>query len=131
MEKMLKTYDTNSRAFYDSIIVSKKGSNDSVLEYRGNDIFLTGIGDYPFMALADIREQLKKRGLLLLCEGARIDVFPSSMAFTSFLAYKTVIGRPASKEDLVHILNPTDDVDIIGSLEDQEAHRIRWVNSLG
>ena len=132
MEKVLKTYNVNTNFFYDSIIVTSKETNgDCLLEYRCNDIFLTGRGDYPFKALVEIRKQLIGQGLILLCEGARKDVYPSGMAFTSFLAYKTVLGKHAGKENLVNILDPTDDINMIGSLEEQEEYRITWANSLG
>ena len=132
MKRTLKTYNVNTKVFFDSIVTGTQEKNgDCVFEYRCNDIFLTGRNNSPFMALASIREQLQERGLILLCEGARIDVYPSGMSSGSLMAYKTVMGLQGRKEDLVNILGPTEDIGMIGTLDQQKAYRDEWTKSLG
>lgn len=133
MERILKTYNVTTKSLNDSIITTfKRDGEPGTFEYRCNDILIIVQGDYPFMALADIRAQLYEKGLILMCLGARIDVYPSGMSLGTFLAYKTTMGRSAGKrEDLVHILNPTEDIEMIGSLKQQKEYRKKWLDSIG
>lgn len=131
MERKLKTYNINTKVYCDSIVIANKEVGEGYLfEYKCEDIFLTGRGDYPFMALAAIRRQLVELNLLLLCEGSRVDVFPSGFSFSSYLAYKVCLGKRAEKENLVHILDPTDEIAMIGTFEEQESYRVKWGESL-
>src|SRR5205823_5490193 len=64
-----------------------------------------------FEALQRLRLQLEKDGALLHCFGASENVYPSGMQRSmrpAILAYRTKIGSPASREDIVNIFEARD-----------------------
>ncbi|MEW1568938.1 hypothetical protein AB0454_39020 [Streptomyces sp. NPDC093509] len=67
------------------------------------------------------RRDLENRGLLLCCQGARSNVFPSGMTrqmTDGRLAYSLEAGKELSDDDLVDIFAPADCSEVV-SLEDQ------------
>lgn len=85
-----------------------------------------------FDALADVRKKMSREGIVLLCNGARKDVFPSpssrSMAGGQ-LAYRIEFGMPAARKNLVNIFDPAPE-ELITSPEQQEIYYHQWLGSL-
>lgn len=85
-----------------------------------------------FDALIDIRKELSRMGIVLLCNGAREDVFPSpasrSMAGGQ-MAYKLELGVPASRKNLLNIFDPAP-IGLVTSPEQQRIYYSRWLESL-
>lgn len=89
-------------------------------------------GDDLFDCLMKLREYLDEKNYLLLCNGARIDVYPSGMSrdmSDGRLAYIAKIGMSPSRDDLVDIFEPTSQ-EHVGTVEQQKEYRARWVNSI-
>ncbi|MFI9814353.1 hypothetical protein [Saccharothrix variisporea] len=64
--------------------------------------------DY-FLCLIDVRRELEHYGLLLCCQGARADVFPSGMQSQVELGrYARVLTREPEKRAVVDIFDPAD-----------------------
>ena len=85
-----------------------------------------------FDCLISARLFLEKNNYLLLCGGARIDVYPSGMSRDMSggrLAYVTKIGVGASREDIVDIFEPANQTNI-GTVEQQKEFHARWVSSI-
>lgn len=62
-----------------------------------------------FYALREVRQQLEHNGLLLLCNGARLDVWPSGMSGQMSggrAAYVRRRGAGSTADDLVDIFDP-------------------------
>jgi hypothetical protein len=73
--------------------------------------------------LKSIRRDLEGMGLLLCCQGARLNVFPSGMLrqmTDGRLAYSLQAGEMPSDDDLVDIFAPADCSEV-ATLEDQLA----------
>ncbi|MFF5309413.1 hypothetical protein [Streptomyces massasporeus] len=73
--------------------------------------------------LKSARRDLEDMGLLLCCQGARLNVFPSGMSrqmTEGRLAYSFQSGKALSDDDLVDIFAPADCSEV-GTLEDQLA----------
>lgn len=73
--------------------------------------------------LKSARRDLEDMGLLLCCQGARLNVFPSGMTrqmTEGRLAYSFQAGKALSDDDLVDIFAPADCSEV-GTLEDQLA----------
>lgn len=83
--------------------------------------------DFPFVALKKIRQELDHMHIKLLCNGSRIDVYPSGMSLSSLMAYELKMGQPAIS--LVNIFEPAD-VEKIVSVEEQGVYRSQWLKSL-
>jgi hypothetical protein len=84
-----------------------------------------------FEALARLREELAKLGVMPLCAGARRDVFPSGMSRSmggGRKAYLTRLGYRTGPADLVDIFDVAREN--ISSVADQAAFHRQWIESL-
>lgn len=85
-----------------------------------------------FEALIALRRAVDAEGGLILCAGARVDVFPSPMARDmgpARRAYILTLGKPGRTEDLVDIFEPAEAAQI-GSVEAQAEYYESWTKSL-
>jgi hypothetical protein len=85
--------------------------------------------DDAFEALVQLRLWLEPTGYKLLCAGARRDVYPSPMSRQmsgGISAYKMIPGKPATRDDLVKILDPATP-DQIGTVAEQESFHKQWL----
>ena len=88
-------------------------------------------GEDLFDAFIQLRLELEKRGLLLLCAGCRPDVFPSGMSRSmggGRKAYITHMDAPSPKTDLIDIFDYAGP-ERVGSVAQQKAFHKKWVES--
>jgi hypothetical protein len=86
-----------------------------------------------FDALCNARLVLESEGVLLCCNGASEEVYPSPMIESmgpAILAYRTTIGRQALRKDLVNIFD-SDNSAKPASVEQQRLFHQKWLESLG
>jgi hypothetical protein len=84
-----------------------------------------------FDALISIRRQLQREGLIPYCYGASLNVFPSAMARDmgqGLRAYKLVVGKHATRADLVDIFDEGTDV-VPADVDTQEQFYRDWLGS--
>ena len=89
--------------------------------------------DDLFQALVDVRNKATKYDILILCNGARKDVYPSSMSKSTgggIIAYKLTKGKQARRADVVNIFDPADK-NLIASPKEQSVFYEEWIKSLG
>ena len=100
-----------------------------VIEFKDlNGLPSRAEGSDYFKAMQQMRERLEGQGCQLLCNGARIDVWPSRMARDMALgkkAYIMCIGQKPSKDDLVDIFEQAPP-ETVGSVERQRAFWAEW-----
>ncbi|MDE1882820.1 MAG: hypothetical protein KGH70_02465 [Rhodospirillales bacterium] len=85
-----------------------------------------------FEALCQLRLHLQSAGCKILCQGARLNVFPSRMTRQmgdGTSAYQLTMGHPATFEDLVNIFDPTEAADT-ASVKEQADYYQAWLKSL-
>jgi hypothetical protein len=85
-----------------------------------------------FEAMIKLRLWLEPHGYQLLCNGARLDVYPSQMARQmggGFRAYKMTMGKPAEMNDRVKILDPAP-AGAIATVSEQRAFYKEWLDSI-
>jgi hypothetical protein len=90
------------------------------------------LADDVFNALVSLRRELEEIGALLLCAGARPDVFPSGMSRDmggGIKAYVNRIGMPAGKPDIVDIFDYAGP-ESVGSVDEQCVFHMKWIESL-
>jgi len=109
------------------------GEDDLALIFRHDTLgyFETSEPDL-FEAMIKLRLWLEPHGYRLLCNGARLDVYPSRMSRDmgrGFSAYKIIPGRQAQMSDLVRILDPAP-ADAIASVSEQMAFYQNWIKSI-
>ncbi len=93
-------------------------------EFKGGDLF---------ECLCNLRSQLDKMGVKMLCNGSRIDAYPSRMARDMGGAqrvYLLTMGQQGRLVDVVDIFGEAP-ADKVGTVEEQKAFYEKWLDSLG
>jgi len=98
------------------------------IEVKFNQCLLISEDEYPFFSLAKLRGQLEEMNAFILCNGARIDVYPSAMSSVGEMAYELEMGKQATK--LVNIFEPYDREAGIATFSAQKKYREIWIESL-
>ncbi|QPJ63223.1 MAG: hypothetical protein G3M70_15605 [Candidatus Nitronauta litoralis] len=86
-----------------------------------------------FEAMVYLRNFLKEKNYIVLCNGARADVFPSAMSrdmSRGRKAYITIFGQQGNPENLIDIFDFTEP-HLISTPEAQEEFHEKWFKSLG
>jgi hypothetical protein len=117
--KNIKVYFANAQPWF--IELSLDGEQTVKLE--GRDLF---------DCLCALRTETDALGIKILCNGARIDAFPSPMLQSSGArkVYITEIGKQALRENLVNIFEEAP-AEKVGTVEDQFEYHTKWIDSLG
>lgn len=95
------------------------------------DIFKSEAEDL-FEAYKDIRALLLEKGIILLCNGSRKNIYPSQMLRQSGggrMAYMLRFGIPARKEDIINIFDQIEICDV-DTIEKQNLFYDKWLTSL-
>lgn len=108
-------------------------NDKAFLQYIGPGIknFTIESNDY-FSCLQELRIALEKADFLILCNGARKDVYPSAMTrqmSRGVYAYKLVFERPLSEKDIVDIFDKTNK-ESIATVKEQRAFFEKWFLSV-
>ncbi|MFF9480364.1 hypothetical protein [Streptomyces sp. NPDC014733] len=102
----------------------------SVTLYDGHNV--SSSAPDLFESLIDLRRDLAARDLLLCCNGARLDCYPSRMSREMGKAQKVLVlekGKPPSARSMVDIFGEADGAKI-GTPEEQESHYRDWLDSI-
>lgn len=86
-----------------------------------------------FECLRKARLDLEAIGAQIICQGARVDVYPSPMCRDmgfGRLAYVMKMGEKATSDDLVHVMDSASPSDV-GTVAAQDAYYRRWIQSIG
>ena len=98
-------------------------SSQITLHFLGKKII--GHADYPFRALVEVRKQLETEGLLIACNGARRDVYPSGMSLPGYKAYILEMGKQATQ--LVVIFDEAE-IATIATVGEQKKYWEAWLS---
>ena len=103
-----------------------------LLRLGNGDTFTANAGDF-FESFCLIRERdLEPRGILLLCNGARRDVYPLGMS-RSMSGARTAsvlkMGQPTGADGLVIIFAPAP-AELITTVREQREYFKQWLESL-
>lgn len=86
-----------------------------------------------FACLCELRLVLEKYGYLILCNGARVDCYPSGMGINMGLGlqvYQLKLGEKANRHDLVKTFNIAE-VSQVGTVEEQRTYFEKFLESHG
>jgi hypothetical protein len=111
-----------------TLIVDLAGGKNSIT-YMQNINIIKAEHEHPFFALAEIRLELEKKGLKILCNGAKRNVYPSGMSAIGELAYELKIGKQAKKQ--VNIFHEAKEIKDIATVNEQKEFWKAWLESLG
>lgn len=82
-----------------------------------------------YECLRAFRRVIEPDGFRVLCQGARPNVRPSGMSSDAgaWKSYAHTLGQPALTKDLVGTFDPVDDIESVGTVEEQdEFMRRHW-----
>ena len=116
-----------------NIIVKFSNSPPWFIEASLEELNISKIeGSDLFDCLLSLRSRLDILGIKILCNGARIDAYPSPMLQSSGArkVYITEIGKQAIRENLVNIFDESD-ADKVGTVDQQINYHNKWIDSLG
>lgn len=114
-------------------IIEEGYSDDMVgLELNLENQKLSAVDQNLFSALNELRIQLEKQGIQIMCNGSAKNVYPSPMQLSMGVgrtAYRLFLGRQAKSEDIVDIFEYSEDSEFV-SIYEQENYYKEWLNSL-
>ena len=125
---LLKTF--NGRESLESTITFESDSSLIKVCFHCMDISICKEDNYPFLALAKIREELEIKDLKILCKGSLLNVYPSGAALPFLKAYELQLGKAVTQKDLIFIFDPVSDVDKIATVKEQKAFYLKWLESV-
>lgn len=88
-------------------------------------------GEDLFDALQKVRNEAAKTGLTLLCNGARLNVYPSPMMRSmggAAMAYTLTLGQQAQRKSILCIFDNTEEP--VSTPDEQDAFYQKWLKSL-
>jgi hypothetical protein len=124
-------------------VVGKSGTRATTIDYgpSGDQCHLqlslddgrtfTAVAMDYFACLISVRRELEAEGLVVCCQGARKNVWPSGMGRdmgAGLVAYVLTIGRAPRRDEQVQVLAPAD-AELIGTVTEQEQHFEAWRRS--
>jgi hypothetical protein len=122
----VKTLKDNRES--DSTIEYIDSSRTIKLIYKDDNNTIENEDDYPFFALIKIRLQLEGQNALILCNGARVDVYPSGSSPIGPMSCTLKNNRQAT--ELVNIFESMEDVKKAATVTEQKLYRDNWLKSL-
>jgi len=84
--------------------------------------------EFAFFALVELRLELEKEQIKLVCEGSRYDVYPSGMQLDGFAACELELFKRVTI--IVDILDETQLIDKIATVKEQEDFYHKWFDSV-
>ena len=121
---------TGTQEKADLIVWDADERNIVQIDFKFHDQQISKRADNYFAALQLIRTELEPDGVLLVCYGASLNVYPSPMAFDmgdAEKAYKLEFGKNAELTNLVSIFATGSDV-VPATVDEQNAFYERWTN---
>jgi len=102
-----------------------------LIEIRYNKKTISKESEYFFSALQDVRKELEQENIIILCNGAARNVYPSpmQMSFGGSKAYILRRGCPTRLVDVVDIFERNDAL-IFTSVEEQSKYYDDWLRSI-
>lgn len=106
-----------------------QNTQPSIIDFQNYEL-----GDHHFEGrdifdcLCQLRAFLEKKGWNILCNGARIDAYPSSMSRDmggGMKLYHLKLGKRPQRSDLLRIFDNAEP-DKIGTIEEQRAYYEKW-----
>lgn len=129
----MSLWNKRSNAVADALITSRWDGRDAVLSLASPDLdlSLTARGRDVFDGLQQLRRELEPLGWYPLCNGARVDCYPSGMARDmggGRSVYVLTIEDKGRKPRLVGTLEPAPR-EKVGTVAEQDTYFRRWLDA--
>ncbi|MDD7793076.1 hypothetical protein [Clostridium sp. 'White wine YQ'] len=134
-KKKIKLLTNKADTIDEELIIFKESPDDQdmvLLEMTVEGQKISCSSDNFFAALIDLRSELEKRGIQILCNGAAKNVYPSPMQLSMGYvkkAYKIYLGQQARNSETVDIFEYEEDL-MFTSIEKQSKFHDEWIKSI-
>lgn len=129
----VKLHNLDSKLFSDCVLSYENAKRPYCLKFHHKNIGQKQFeGRDLFECLCSLRLVLEKHGYFILCNGARIDCYPSGMARDmgrGEKVYQLEIGKIFDRQNLVKTFDRAE-LSQVGTVEAQLAYYERWLRSL-
>lgn len=132
-KKAVKLMGENSEVITAELIIKEdipENVDMIILELLFNGESILGQSDNMFDSLKELRKQLEKKRIQILCNGAARNVYPSAMQFSmgnTRKAYKLYKGEQARMKDMVDIFELDDGLEFV-DINEQLKFFEEWIN---
>ncbi|GAA0127534.1 hypothetical protein UT300019_34400 [Clostridium sp. CTA-19] len=85
-----------------------------------------------FSALLNLRKELEKKNIQIICNGAAKNIYPSTMQMSmgsGRTAYRLCMGNQAKNSDMVDIFDYDEDLEF-ANIEEQSKYYTEWLKSI-
>lgn len=133
---MNETYDLKCITFNGEQrdVVIRTYENDESIEiiFCFDDMEISICAENFFEGLLELRKELEKKNIKLLCKGCSINVYPSAMILqmgAGRMAYCLTMGQPARMSSLINIFDACE-LNEYASIDEQLKYFNQWCDSL-
>jgi hypothetical protein len=129
-QQTLCAFDVDASKEYPCIITVSTEEPWTLAFKSDYDEYTTAEADL-FECLRALRRHLELKRIVLLCQGARVDVYPSGLSREltgGRRAYMLHMGERTYQRDLVDIFSPSEQ-QFVGTVEEQDAYFEAWLKS--
>lgn len=103
-------------------------NKDVLLEVYFNAKKISKNAEDFFSALQEIRKELEKESILILCNGSALNIYPSPMQRTCSKAYVLELGFHAKLANMVDIFDNMEGL-TYATVDEQEEFYNKWIDS--
>lgn len=128
----IKIRKDNSTLITEFVLDDEFNDDMVKIEVKIMDVKYSAIKYDFFTALQELRRNLEKDRIYVLCNGAALNVYPSPMQLsmgTGTKAYVNYISKPAKMDDVVNIFDCDSTLEFVSVKEQDEFHK-QWLNSI-
>jgi len=131
--KIVKLIFNEEKQIYTDLFLYDDAEDDKVLlEIIVENHMLRYKDDNFFSALLELRNELEKKNIQIICNGSAKNIYPSPMQMnmgSGRSAYKLFIGKQAQNINIVDIFDCDEDLEFV-SIEEQYNYYTEWTRSI-
>ena len=131
--KKIKLNDNNGNQIFTDLFLCDETDDDMLLLELTIENKQYSFKGYDFFSvLLELRNELEKNNIQIMCNGAAKNVYPSPMQMrmgTGRSAYRLFVGKQAQNIDIVDIFECDENLEFV-NVKEQYNYYKQWLNSL-
>lgn len=133
--KIVKLLMNGEKQVFADLVLYEEVIDDEdmvLLEITIDDQKLSYKSENFFLALLNLRKELEKKNIQIICNGAAENIYPSPMQMrmgSGRTAYKLYMGNQARNSDVVDIFDCDEDLEF-SNIEAQSKYYAEWLKSI-
>lgn len=133
--KIVKLLTSEEKQVFTDLVLYEEAIDDEdvvLLEITVDNQKLSYKSENFFSALLNLRKELEKKNIQIICNGAAKNIYPSPMQMcmgSGRTAYKLCMGKQARNLDVVDIFDCDEGLEF-SNIEDQSKYYAEWLKSI-